>query len=48
VELAHSEGKRFTVFTLVDVLTRMARDIPFAGDRTEADQQASALLSLVA
>jgi histone H3/H4 len=48
VELAHSEGKRFTVFSLVDALTRLARDIPFAGDRTEADQQASALLSLVA
>jgi hypothetical protein len=40
-------GRRFTVFNLVDALTRMAREIPNAGDRTEADARAAQLLSLV-
>lgn len=47
VELTQSQGKRFTIFSLVDALTQMAREIPYAGDRTEADQRASALLALV-
>ncbi len=40
-------GKKFTLFNLVDALTRLAREIPFAGDRAEADQRASKLLTLV-
>ena len=42
------EGKgRFTIFALVDALTRIAREIPNAGDRTELDQKAAGLLKLV-
>jgi hypothetical protein len=45
LELAQEQG-RFTIFAVVDALTRLARDIPNAGDRTEADQQAAQLLGL--
>ena len=45
VELAQSQG-RFTVFALVDALTRLSRQIVNAGDRTEVDQQAGNLLTL--
>jgi hypothetical protein len=42
------EGKgRFTIYALVDAITRIAREIPNAGDRTELDQKASGLLELV-
>ena len=42
------EGKgRFTIYALVDAVTRVAREIPNAGDRTELDQKASGLLTLV-
>lgn len=45
--LAIAEQKgRFTVFSLVDALTRIAGEISLAGDRTEADAKASALLAL--
>lgn len=47
VEIAERQG-RFTVFALVDALTRLAREQPNAGDRTEADQRASSLLALAA
>jgi hypothetical protein len=33
---------------VVDVLTQLTREICFAGDRTEADQKVSKLLSLAA
>lgn len=46
LEIAKEQG-RFTIFSLVDALTKMARDESFAGDRMEADQKASSLLSLV-
>ena len=46
LELAREKG-RFTIFSVVDALTRMARELEFAGDRTEADRQASTLLELV-
>lgn len=39
-------GRKFTLFNLVDALTRLAREIPNAGDRTQADEQASRLLAL--
>ena len=42
------EGKgRFTIYALVDAITRLAREIPNAGDRTDLDQKASGLLKLV-
>ncbi|MFO0845322.1 MAG: DUF932 domain-containing protein [Gemmataceae bacterium] len=46
VNLTLEAGKRFTLFNLVDALTRIAREIPYAGDRAEADEKASRLLSL--
>ena len=36
----------FTVFSVVDALTRLARNIPFAGERTEIDAKSSSLLAL--
>jgi hypothetical protein len=46
LEIAKRQG-RFTVFALVDALTRISGELKFAGDRVEADQKASALLALV-
>lgn len=46
LEIAKTQG-RFTVFCLVDALTRIAGNYTQAGDRTEVDQKASSLLSLV-
>ena len=46
LKIAEEQGA-FTVFALVDALTRIAREEEFAGDRMEADQKASSLLSLV-
>jgi hypothetical protein len=45
IELAQQQG-RFTVFNMVDALTRLSRQIVNAGDRTEVDQQAGSLLAL--
>ena len=45
IELAQPQG-RFTVFNMVDALTRLSRQIVNAGDRTEVDQQAGNLLAL--
>jgi len=45
IELAQQQG-RFTVFSMVDALTRLSRQIVNAGDRTEVDQQAGTLLTL--
>ena len=39
---------RFTIFSLVDALTRHAGEIENAGDRLEADERAGKLLALVA
>jgi len=47
VTLAHEKG-RFTVWSVVDALTRLSQQSRYAGDRTEADQKAAQLLSLVA
>jgi histone H3/H4 len=47
--LAHAEQQgRFTIWSLVDALTRLAGETVNAGDRTEADQTAAGLLELVA
>lgn len=43
--LAEKQG-RFTLFSLVDALTRVAGEFDNAGDRLEADEKAGALLAL--
>ncbi|MBK8270677.1 MAG: DUF932 domain-containing protein [Planctomycetes bacterium] len=45
LELARTSG-RFTIFNVVDALTRLAGRIKNAGERTEADERAGALLAL--
>lgn len=45
LEIASAQG-RFTVFSVVDALTRMAGEFRNAGDRLQADQQAATLLSM--
>ncbi|NOT01209.1 MAG: DUF932 domain-containing protein [Phycisphaerales bacterium] len=45
LEIAKESG-RFTVFSLVDALTRISGRMKFAGERTDADAKASALLAL--
>ena len=45
LEVAREQG-RFTIFALVDALTRIARELPNAGDRIDADQKAAGLLAL--
>jgi hypothetical protein len=46
-ELAQKKGA-FTLWAVVDALTQLAREQRFAGARTEAEQKASALLSIAA
>jgi hypothetical protein len=46
VEIAQQKQTRFTVFSVVDALTQLARELPNAGERTDADQKASKLLAL--
>ena len=45
MKIAHEKGK-FTIFSIVDALTRMAGKIPNAGERTELDMKAASLLDL--
>ena len=45
LEIAQRRG-RFTIFSLVDALTRLSGEHKYAGDRIEADQKAGALLAL--
>jgi hypothetical protein len=45
LEIARQQG-RFTIFSVVDALTRLAGQLPNAGERLEADQKAAALLKL--
>ena len=45
LEVAQEHG-RFTIFAMVDALTRMAGELQFAGERAEADQKAAGLLTL--
>lgn len=47
LEIARQQG-RFTIFALVDALTRLNRDVKYAGNRAEIDAKAASLLSLVA
>jgi hypothetical protein len=45
LEIAEQEGA-FTIFALVDALTRLAGEVENAGERTEADLKAASLLTL--
>lgn len=47
LEIAREQG-RFTIFALVDALTRISGEMKHAGERTEADQKAGKLLQLAA
>lgn len=47
LELAEEAG-RFTLFSVVDALTRLAQETEFAGERAAADQKAAKLFALVA
>lgn len=44
-DIAASRG-RFTIFSLVDALTRLQSKVQWIGDRTEADEKAASLLAL--
>ena len=46
-ELARQAG-RFTIFSLVDALTRLTQEVRYAGDRAEVDAKAASLLALAA
>ncbi len=46
VQTVARESGRFTVFAMVDALTRSTRALRFAGDRIEQDARIGALLSL--
>jgi hypothetical protein len=45
IEIARQQGA-FTIFSLVDALTRLAQKVKYAGDRVEADAKAASLLAL--
>jgi hypothetical protein len=45
LKVAETAGQ-FTVFSIVDALTRIAGEYKFAGDRVEIDTKASRLLAL--
>jgi hypothetical protein len=47
LEIAKQQG-RFTIFSLVDALTRATQKSRFAGERVEADAKVSSLLALAA
>lgn len=42
------ESGRFSIFSLVDALTRLAQEVRYAGDRVEIDAKAATLLALAA
>lgn len=46
MKIAQEKGQ-FTIFSIVDALTRMAGKIPNAGERTELDMKAASFLDLV-
>lgn len=47
LRIAERQGA-FTIFAVVDALTRLSGKLKFAGDRTDADEKASRLLALAA
>ena len=42
------EQRAFSIFALVDALTRLAGEVQYAGDRVEFDRDAGRLLALAA
>jgi len=44
--LCHREGRRFSVWSLVEALTRLNRDVVYAGQRSEMDHMAASLFAL--
>lgn len=46
LQVAELEHGRFTIFALVDTLTRLARRQANAGDRLDLDRKAAGLLAL--
>ncbi len=48
VEIIGEKKERFTIWSLVDVLTQLTGTIRFAGDRAEADQKVAKLLAVAA
>jgi hypothetical protein len=46
VEIGRRRGL-FTIFSMIDALTRLSSDLKHAGDRVEADEKAGRLLALV-
>jgi hypothetical protein len=48
LEVADAYGNRFTIFAVVDGLTRLSAELEFVGERTAANTKASALLALAA
>ena len=47
IAVAQEQGT-FTIFSVVDAITRLTQTLRFAGDRVEIDQKAAGLLTLVA
>jgi hypothetical protein len=47
LEIAKAQG-RFSVFSIVDALTRLSQKVQFAGDRVELDEKVATLLTLAA
>ena len=47
LQIAEQQG-RFTIFALVDALTRLTQEVVYAGDRVEVDQKIGLLLALAA
>ena len=47
LRIAERQGA-FTVFSLVDALTRISQQLPYAGQRTDIDERAASLLAIAA
>ena len=47
LEIAQQQGA-FTIFAVVDALTRLSQQIRYAGDRTVLDSKIGALLAMAA
>lgn len=45
LEIAKTQG-RFTIFSIVDALTRLTQKVQYAGDRVELDEKVATLLAL--
>jgi hypothetical protein len=45
IEIAREQG-RFTIYSLVDALTRLTQTSKYVGDRVEADAKVASLLAL--